>query len=198
MKITLTHVTPHGSSLSVGLSKPIFGRGGFTPEGNRLLRVLYMHGERGGYSINGSIIDIGFGGDYRVPEAINSLDKLQTQVDKYANTPIKLKFERSEMVALGGKKPGLVTTMRQVREARKGGAQILVQMLVSGNLPLTEQDHDLLQAEGIVVYGPYTRGSKKPSRWLGKMSLGKYLTEGTEDPRVVVENIIPIARRLIV
>lgn len=201
MKIKLNWAHPNGSSLEVALTTPIWSRGRYTPEAHRLIRVLQMHGRSSGLLTNPDRISFGYSGVRGgVPEAINTAAKLQAELDKYANTPMRLKFGEPQMAALGGSMAGLVTTMREVRAARNKGATIEVSVLMSSNLPLTRQDAELFEAHKIIAYGPYSEGesTKRPPHWIGNINLCRYLYDDKEDPRVAVQNMIPIARRLVV
>lgn len=170
---------------------------GFTPEGHRLLRVLYMHG-RTGYSADARDNSITMGNELARATAVNTRSALQAELDRYSDVPMQLRFSAVQVYA-AGRTPSVPRTMRQVSEARRRGCQIQPSIWIRSNLPLTSQDNDrlkeALRAAGLPagVYGPHHDKEGNP------LALTMYMHDDDErNPWKLINSIKPHARRVIV
>ena len=201
MRIRVASVTQNGGGLRVVLGHPLFESGsalkGFTPEGHRLLRVLYKHA-RTGYDANGRDNSITMGYEAARATAINTRAALQAELDRYANVPMQLRFSGVQVYA-AGPKASIPKTMREVREAKRRGCQIQPSIWIHSNLPLTSDDNTrlaaALRAAGIpaAVYGPHHDKEGNP------LAVTMYMRdEDKRNPWDLIRSIQPVARRVIV
>ncbi len=203
MKIQLASVTRNRGTLRVVLAQPLTipndgNWKGYTPEGLRLLRVLYKHaytGHRGSGRDNS--IEMGWAAANCA--AINTQAALQAELDRYVNVPIELTFSKTRIYA-AGPKPSNPTNRRELREARARGCQIQPHFRIKGNLPMTGQDNDRLAAalsEANIpagVYGPLD----EDVHLLGVTIYMPHRPQDTRDPWTLVRNAQAVARRVIV
>lgn len=203
MKIRVASVTESRGRLHVVLGHPLMEMGspgaaarGFTPEGHRLLRVLYMHG-RTGYGANAHANSITMGNELAGATAVNTRAALQAELDRYSDVPMQLRFSAVQVYA-AGPKPSVPKTMREVREARRRGCQIQPSIWIYSNLPLTHQDNDRLK-EALMeagmpaaVYGPHHDKKGNP------LAVTMYMHDDKRNPWDLISGIKPHARRVIV
>jgi len=184
----------------VVLANPLFEQGsalnGFTPEGLRLLRVLYMHTGTG-YSANAQDNSINLGWEALQAPGINTRKALQAELDRFGSTAMQLQFSPTIIYAAGPSHP---TTLREVDAARERGCQIQLVFRIRGNLPMTGQDRDrlesALQAANIPagVYGPL----EEDVYLLGVVIYMPHKTQDKRNPWDLASSVQPIARRVIV
>lgn len=209
MKITLLRAEARYGTLAIRTGFNIFSGKFLSPEARRLLRIVYMYNEPGGSDMNGRTGEMNLQlissstGQHHVSGEINTHEKLQAKLDKYADSPMRLTFGQPQVFAVGGTNPGVKKNIREVREARKGGSQITVQVRVtSAGLALLRDDNVRFEAaaRGYIAYGPYTRGdnvAKDDPSMIGKISLIQYLHDDS-DPFAVAKEMIAAAKRIIV
>lgn len=204
MKIRVTNVTQTQGGLHVTLAHPLYAgptaASGYSPEAHRLLRVIYMHA-RTGYRADGSTRTFQMGWEARQANAINTRAALQAELDRYANTPVRLQFSQTRIYA-AGHQPSNPATIREVQEARKRGCQIQPSFWITGSLPLTHQDNDRLAAalaEANIpggVYGPHT--AKEGCPLAVTIYMAHRPQQDLRDPWVLARSAQAIANRVIV
>lgn len=128
--------------LKIALADPISRNGELTAVGNRFIRILFGHAREG--QVHDDYTVVMNGGDL---PAVNTREALQKEVDKFANTPMRLKFAETiyDMPDGGCLPDKLLRTAADLAKARKNGRQIMLFVNVTSNLPFTPQDMKLVE-----------------------------------------------------
>lgn len=135
MKIIVRSAAKQGDNLAVTINHDFHT----TPEGRRALRILYVHAYSG-YSCSGTSIRLNRGGNVA---AINTTAACQSEMDRLANKPIKLRFMP---VRVGSTQtPEKITDLLALRQTQVRGNQCWAQMKFKSNLPILSQDERTLE-----------------------------------------------------
>lgn len=143
MKIRVVKVSIRTfSKLIVTLDDPIFQGSKLTDKGNRLVRILTMYTKQFELLPHAEKLD-NYTAEFMVGENVTKFytqTTLQDELDKYANTPVKLQFAVEVW-----DKYGVLKMPAQVVKSQEDGVDVSVAIGIKSNLPLIEKDVFLLK-----------------------------------------------------